>query len=689
MVNNSAGNPYSGYPYGSIQFTLKTTTKDGYAMECNNPNNGCPITPAKSAPVQDGQFMYENKAGWCTVDSNSASPFPPYKGVLIIVLSWFFSPVLTAIASAILFTLCRQFVLRSEKAYKRSFIVLPFLAFLTFWTDIYFVLTKGAAKLLARDAEGWTLNKAAWISAAAAGGVSFFCVIVVIPVMYRSINTTFAREEEEAKEAAKEVEAKQVRIDAGLETEKDPEKADGELKTEEQAPQNKLMGFLQAAKKAALHGVTADIHEIVETDEVVAAIHANAEVFDPKAEAVFSYMQVFSAICVIFAHGAGEVGYMSGPLGAIFQIVRSGTLPNKTSPPIWTVIVGALGLVIGLGTYGYQVTRAVGTRMAKLTPSRGFAAELSTSMIIMIAAQYGLPTSSSQCITGGIIGIALCEGRAGLNVKFLFQTFMSWIWTVVLVALVVGGFFAQGAFAPSVQGSSMVSYYEEAISTRTNQMLTSYQTMIYNSGYKKDANDAFSKYLDQTVTNTANGQYYQYARAPDGFYPGKTAPVIQTVNPFQMVGLLDTALGLIQASVIPNPKGINMCSGQTYNFSTTTNTAPNFPWSYKPVATSAYITDYSTQLLGPNGPCTGTPSSPLPSSITLTQAVFVGPSPNNNAFRQEYLDKKGNLVGFNATVDVRNPKTGTVTLDQTINWKTCQQAPCNQRFNVDPVAYNG
>ena len=43
---------------------------------------------------------------------------------------------------------------------------------------------------------------------------------------------------------------------------------------------------------------------MVEEDPVVAAIHANAEVFDPKAEAVFRYLQVFSAICVTFSHGA-------------------------------------------------------------------------------------------------------------------------------------------------------------------------------------------------------------------------------------------------------------------------------------------------------------------------------------------------------------------------------------------------
>ena len=63
--------------------------------------------------------------------------------------------------------------------------------------------------------------------------------------------------------------------------------------------------------------VQVDIHEGIEEDEVVAAIHAKAEVFDPKAEFAFSYLQVFSACCVTFAHGSGEVGYMAGPLTAI------------------------------------------------------------------------------------------------------------------------------------------------------------------------------------------------------------------------------------------------------------------------------------------------------------------------------------------------------------------------------------
>ena len=56
----------------------------------------------------------------------------------------------------------------------------------------------------------------------------------------------------------------------------------------------------------------------------------------------------------------------------------------------------------------------MGVRLAKLSPTRGFCAELSCALIIMICSQYGLPTSSSQVITGGIIGVGLCEVRGGV-----------------------------------------------------------------------------------------------------------------------------------------------------------------------------------------------------------------------------------------------------------------------------------
>jgi hypothetical protein len=207
-------------------------------------------------------------------------------------------------------------------------------------------------------------------------------------------------------------------------------------------------------KQRLMAGVEHDMHAEVEEDPLIAAIHANAEKWDEDTEYIFGYLQVISAICVIFAHGAGEVGYMSGPLAVIYDIVKHPgknvvTHGGSLMPEIWQILIGAFGLLIGLGTYGYKVCAAVGTQMAKITPSRGYAAELATSFIIMIAAQFSLPTSSSQCVTGGILGIALFEGAKGINFKLVGQTAMSWVFTLFIMGLGTALIFSQGVYTPN------------------------------------------------------------------------------------------------------------------------------------------------------------------------------------------------------------------------------------------------
>jgi hypothetical protein len=70
---------------------------------------------------------------------------------------------------------------------------------------------------------------------------------------------------------------------------------------------------------------------------------------------------------------------------------------------VWIVFISAISMVIGLATYGYNVTRAVGTKMSKLSASRGFAAELATATVILIASQYG---SAARNHVGGL---PLCQ----------------------------------------------------------------------------------------------------------------------------------------------------------------------------------------------------------------------------------------------------------------------------------------
>lgn len=398
---------------------------------------------------------------WAVPDK---AAFPPYKGVVPIILSWFFSPVLTGLASAIIFVTVRTLVLRREKSYQLSFWVLPFMVLFTTWINIYFVFTKGAKKSFQKsNADEWSDAKAAWIAACCAAGLAFLTIIVVLPLLKWKADKKFAADAEQHQkdeEAASEV------------------KVEKDVELERSETNSKFLKAMSSIKKAAMHGMEVDIHEYVADDPIVAAIHANAEVFDPKAEYAFSYLQVFSAICVIFAHGAGEVGYMSGPLSTIWEAVKTGNLPKSVEAPIWVILISAFGLVIGLATYGYNVTRSVGTRFSKLSPTRGFSAELATALVIMVAAQYGLPTSSSQCITGGIIGVGLLEGKAGVNWTFFAKTFASWIATLVVVGLSTAALFAQAVFAPSISASKTLAVYEKGVITTAQSVVKDVQSTL-------------------------------------------------------------------------------------------------------------------------------------------------------------------------------------------------------------------
>ena len=93
---------------------------------------------------------------------------------------------------------------------------------------------------------------------------------------------------------------------------------------------------------------------------------------------------------------------MAGPLATVYEVWQNGALPSdggklgNVQSPLWIVAICAAGLVVGLATFGHYVMRSMGTALAKLSPTRGFCAELATALVILVASQLGLPTSSSQ-----------------------------------------------------------------------------------------------------------------------------------------------------------------------------------------------------------------------------------------------------------------------------------------------------
>ena len=153
-------------------------------------------------------------------------------------------------------------------------------------------------------------------------------------------------------------------------------------------------------------------------------------------ESQFAYLMVFTSCAVAFAHGSNDVANAIGPLAAIHQATNQ-ILGNAVSPetPLWILFLGAAGIVIGLATLGYRVMKTIGENIVKLTPSKGFAAQLAAALTVVLASQLDMPVSTTHTLVGAVIGIGLVEGISTINVRSVNSIFLSWIITLPAGAL--------------------------------------------------------------------------------------------------------------------------------------------------------------------------------------------------------------------------------------------------------------
>ncbi len=150
-----------------------------------------------------------------------------------------------------------------------------------------------------------------------------------------------------------------------------------------------------------------------------------------NVERVFAILMVFTACSMAFAHGSNDVANAVGPLAAIVSTVQSGgEIAAKSAMPWWILMVGALGIVVGLATYGWRVITTVGRKITELTPSRGFAAELGAAATVVLASATGLPISTTHTLVGAVLGVGFARGIAALNLRVIGNIFLSWIITL-------------------------------------------------------------------------------------------------------------------------------------------------------------------------------------------------------------------------------------------------------------------
>ena len=198
----------------------------------------------------------------------------------------------------------------------------------------------------------------------------------------------------------------------------------------------------------ALKKQTRDL-QIQKKNEKISRLHINANDIDEDVEKLFSSLQVITASCSSFAHGANDVANSIAPLATAVAIYHTGEVNKKNEVPLWLLFMGGIGIVFGLGTWGYKIIDRIGRELTKISPSRGSVIELSAALTVLIASRAEMPVSTTHCQIGAVFGCGVGDGKNNLEWKLFRDIILSWLVTLPAAGLISAALFSFAIYSPS------------------------------------------------------------------------------------------------------------------------------------------------------------------------------------------------------------------------------------------------
>jgi PiT family inorganic phosphate transporter len=153
-----------------------------------------------------------------------------------------------------------------------------------------------------------------------------------------------------------------------------------------------------------------------------------------RVDKIFRRLQLLSAALFSLGHGGNDAQKTMGIIAAV--LVYSNINPNATQHvPIWVVLI--CHAAIGLGTLsgGWRIVHTMGSRITKLKPVGGFAAETAGAVAIAMSTYGGIPVSTTHTITGAIAGVGATKRLSAVRWGVAKSVVWAWVLTIPMSAL--------------------------------------------------------------------------------------------------------------------------------------------------------------------------------------------------------------------------------------------------------------
>ena len=159
-----------------------------------------------------------------------------------------------------------------------------------------------------------------------------------------------------------------------------------------------------------------------------------------KSNQWFKRLQLISSAAFSIGHGGNDAQKVMGIITA--ALIAGGTITDFHQMPDWVPI--ACYAAIGLGTMsgGWKIVKTMGTKITKVTPFEGVAAETAGAVTLFVTEALKIPVSTTHTITGAIMGVGATKRLSAVRWGVTFSLIWAWILTIPISALLAAGVYS-------------------------------------------------------------------------------------------------------------------------------------------------------------------------------------------------------------------------------------------------------
>lgn len=154
----------------------------------------------------------------------------------------------------------------------------------------------------------------------------------------------------------------------------------------------------------------------------------------------FRKLQIVSAAAMAFTHGTNDAQKSMGIIAlALITFGKLTAHGAKVDVPLWVKLACAIAMALGTASGGWKIIRTMGSKIVKLRPIHGFAAETSAAIVLFTTAHFGIPVSTTHVISGAIMGVGASMNVSAVRWGVAGNILVAWVLTIPICAFLAAG----------------------------------------------------------------------------------------------------------------------------------------------------------------------------------------------------------------------------------------------------------